>query len=78
MDETILREAGHRLYGSSPLKEMKGIWVFRARCRMYKDVVGDLLDFFCGNAVTLKYAKRDDCRYISMPPSIRKAAFPLS
>ncbi len=46
MDETILREAGHRLYVTSRLKEMKRYLVFRARCRMHKEVVGDLLDFF--------------------------------
>lgn len=46
MNEQILREAGHRLYVTSRLKEMKRYLVFRARCRMHKDIVGDLLDFF--------------------------------
>ena len=46
MDETILRNAGHRLYVTSRLKEMKRYLVFRARCRMHKDVIEDLLDFF--------------------------------
>ena len=46
MDETVLREAGHRLYVTSRLKEMKRYLVFRARCRMHKDTVDDLLDFF--------------------------------
>lgn len=46
MDETILRKAGHRLYVTSRLKEMKRYLVFRARCRMHKDVIEDLLVFF--------------------------------
>ena len=46
MDETILQKAGHRLYVTSRLKEMKRYLVFRARCRMHKDTVDDLLDFF--------------------------------
>lgn len=46
MDENILREAGHRLYITSRLKEMKRYLVFRARCRMHKDIIEDLLDFF--------------------------------
>ena len=46
MDETVLREAGHRLYVTSRLKEMKRYLVFRARCRMHKDTVDNLLDFF--------------------------------
>lgn len=46
MDEQILREAGHRLYVTSRLKEMKRYLVFRARCRMHKDIIEDLLDFF--------------------------------
>ena len=46
MDETILREAGHRLYVTSRLKEMKRYLVFRARCRMHKDIIEDFLDFF--------------------------------
>lgn len=46
MDEQILREVGHRLYVTSRLKEMKRYLVFRARCRMHKDIVGNLLDFF--------------------------------
>lgn len=46
MDEKILRDAGHRLYITSRLKEMKRYLVFRARCRMHKDVIEDLLDFF--------------------------------
>ncbi|MBQ8919676.1 MAG: DUF535 domain-containing protein [Acidaminococcaceae bacterium] len=46
MDENILREAGHRLYITSRLKEMKRYLVFRARCRMHEGIVGDLLDFF--------------------------------
>lgn len=46
MDEKILHDAGHRLYVTSRLKEMKRYLVFRARCRMHKDVVEDLLDFF--------------------------------
>lgn len=46
MDDQILREAGHRLYVTSRLKEMKRYLVFRARCRMHKDVVEDLLNFF--------------------------------
>lgn len=46
MNEEILREVGHRLYVTSRLKEMKRYLVFRARCRMHKDIVGDLLDFF--------------------------------
>lgn len=46
MDETILREAGHRLYVTSRLKEMKRYLVFRARCRMHKDSIRDVLDFF--------------------------------
>lgn len=46
MDETILRKTGHRLYVTSRLKEMKRYLVFWARCRMHKDVIEDLLDFF--------------------------------
>ena len=46
MDESILREAGHRLYITSRWKEMKRYLVFRARCRLHKDIVGDFLDFF--------------------------------
>ena len=46
MDEQILREAGHRLYVTSRLKEMKRYLVFRARCRMHKDIIEDFLDFF--------------------------------
>ncbi len=46
MDEAILREAGHRLYITSRLKEMKRYLVFRARCRMHKDIMEDFLDFF--------------------------------
>ena len=46
MDEAILREAGHRLYVTSRLKEMKRYLVFRARCRMHKDIIEDFLDFF--------------------------------
>ena len=46
MDETILREAGHRLYITSRLKEMKRYLVFRARCRMHKEIIEDFLDFF--------------------------------
>ena len=46
MDETILKKAGHRLYVTSRLKEMKRYLVFRARCRMHKAVISDLLDFF--------------------------------
>ena len=46
MDESILRKAGHRLYVTSRLKEMKRYMVFRARCRMHKEIIGDLLDFF--------------------------------
>ena len=46
MDESILREAGHRLYVTSRLKEMKRYLVFRARCRMHKEIMEDLLDFF--------------------------------
>ena len=46
MDENILREAGHRLYVTSRLKEMKRYLVFRARCRMHKDIMEDFLDFF--------------------------------
>ena len=46
MDENILREAGHRLYITSRLKEMKRYLVFRARCRMHEGIVGNLLDFF--------------------------------
>jgi len=46
MDEKILHDAGHRLYVTSRLKEMKRYLVFRARCRMHKDIVGELLDFF--------------------------------
>jgi len=46
MDENILREAGHRLYVTSRLKEMKRYLVFRARCRMHKEIMEDLLDFF--------------------------------
>ena len=46
MDESILREAGHRLYVTSRLKEMKRYLVFRARCRLHKDIVSDFLDFF--------------------------------
>ena len=38
MDENILREAGHRLYITSRLKEMKRYLVFRARCRMHKKI----------------------------------------
>lgn len=45
MDESILREAGHRLYVTSRLKEMKRYLVFRARCRMHKDIMEDFLDF---------------------------------
>ena len=46
MDETILRKAGHRLYVTSRLKEMKRYLVFRARCRMHKEIMEDFLDFF--------------------------------
>ena len=46
MDENILREAGHRLYVTSRLKEMKRYLVFRSRCRMHKDIIEDFLDFF--------------------------------
>ena len=46
MDESILRAAGHRLYVTSRLKEMKRYLVFRARCRMHKDIIEDVLDFF--------------------------------
>lgn len=46
MDETILREAGHQLYVTDRLKEMKRYLVFRARCRMHKDIIEDLLSFF--------------------------------
>lgn len=46
MDEQILREAGHRLYVTSRLKEMKRYLVFRARCRMHKDIIEDFLKFF--------------------------------
>ena len=46
MDENILRTAGHRLYETSRLKEMKRYLVFRARCRMHKDIIEDVLDFF--------------------------------
>ena len=46
MDESILQKAGHRLYVTSRLKEMKRYMVFRARCRMHKEIIGDLLDFF--------------------------------
>ena len=46
MDENILREAGHRLYVTSRLKEMKRYLVFLARCRMHKDIIEDFLDFF--------------------------------
>ena len=42
MDESILREAGHRLYVTSRPKEMKRYLVFRARCRMHKDIIEDL------------------------------------
>ena len=43
MDETILREAGHRLYITSRLKEMKRYLVFRARCRMHKEIIEDFI-----------------------------------
>ena len=46
MDDRILHDAGHRLYITSRLKEMKRYLVFRARCRMHKDIVGGVLDFF--------------------------------
>ena len=46
MDESILREAGHRLYVTSRLKEMKRYLVFRARCRMHKEIMEDFLAFF--------------------------------
>jgi len=46
MDEQILREAGHRLYVTSRLKEMKRYLVFRARCHMHKTIIEDFLDFF--------------------------------
>ena len=46
MDETILQKAGHRLYVTSRLKELKRYMVFRARCRMHKELIEDLLDFF--------------------------------
>ena len=46
MNEAILREAGHRLYITSRWKEMKRYLVFRARCRMHKDIMEDFLDFF--------------------------------
>ena len=46
MDGGILREAGHRLYVTSRLKEMKRYLVFRARCRMHKDIIEDFLVFF--------------------------------
>ena len=43
MDESILRAAGHKLYVTSRLKEMKRYLVFRARCRMHKDIIEDVL-----------------------------------
>lgn len=46
MDEAILREAGHRLYVTSRLKELKRYLVFRARCRMHKNTISGLLAFF--------------------------------
>lgn len=46
MDQTILREVGHRLYQTERLKEMKRYLVFRARCRMHKKDINGLLDFF--------------------------------
>jgi len=46
MNEDILREAGHRLYVTSRWKEMKRYLVFRARCRMHKDIIEKFLDFF--------------------------------
>lgn len=45
MDQTILREVGHRLYQTERLKEMKRYLVFRARCRMHEKDINGLLDF---------------------------------
>lgn len=46
MDQTILSEAGHRLYQTERLKEMKRYLVFRARCRLHEKEMNGLLDFF--------------------------------
>ncbi len=54
MDENILRAAGHRLYVTSRLKEMKRYLVFRARCRMHKDIIEDVLDFFAATELRKK------------------------
>ena len=54
MDESILRAAGHRLYVTSRLKEMKRYLVFRARCRMHKDIIEDVLDFFAATELRKK------------------------
>ena len=51
MDENILRTAGHRLYVTSRLKEMKRYLVFRARCRMHKAIIEDMLDFFAATEI---------------------------
>ena len=46
MNEEILRYAGHRLYVTSRLKEMKRYLVFRARCCMHKDIINNIINFF--------------------------------
>lgn len=46
MNDRILHETGHRLYHTKHLKELKRYLVFRARCRMHKAVIEDILSFF--------------------------------
>ncbi len=55
MDENILRTAGHRLYETGRLKEMKRYLVFRARCRMHKDIIEDVLDFLQPRSCAKRY-----------------------
>lgn len=57
MDENILREVGHRLYVTSRLKEMKRYLVFRARCRVHKEIIEDVLDFFAETELRKKILK---------------------
>ena len=64
MDETILRKAGHRLYVTSRLKEMKRYLVFRARCRMHKDIMEDFLAFFAEKIlwkIFLHFLRKHSC-----------------
>lgn len=46
MDSNILSYVGHRLYQTERIKEMKRYLVFRARCKMHGDIMGDLEKFF--------------------------------